>query len=66
MFVPTEYKLTVETAWGDILYTNRLAVPHFYGDYLVCRAGEDGTPDLSDVWVVNGLSFNTTYNVPQN
>ena len=31
------------------------------GDFLVCRAGEDGDPDDSDVWVLNGILFPENY-----
>ena len=61
MFVPNKYSVTVETAWGDILHTNSENVPHGEGDYLICREGENGQPDLSDVWIVNGVIFKDTY-----
>lgn len=64
MFVPAEISVEVETAWGDVLHTNLMNAPHGQGDYLVCNAGEDGKPDLSDVWVVNGMVFPTTYQMP--
>jgi basic membrane protein A len=51
----------VNTAWGDVLHTNLPNAPHGEGDYLVCRVGEDGQPDLSDVWVVNGVQFPSNY-----
>lgn len=61
IFVPNTISVTVETAWGDELHTNLPNVPHGDGDYLVCRAGEDGEPDLSDVWVLNGALFSQNY-----
>ena len=61
MFVPADITVTVETAWGDVLHTNLPNAPHGDGDYLVCRVGEDGEPDLSDVWVLNGVVFPNTY-----
>lgn len=61
MFVPNEVSVKVETAWGDVLHANHPNAEHGNGDYIVCRAGEDGEPDLSDVWVVNGLVFPETY-----
>lgn len=64
-FVPAEIKVEVQTAWGDVLQANRDGVPHGKGDYLVCSAGEDGKADLSDVWVVNGEVFSTTYQMPK-
>ena len=63
MFVPADTIVIVETAWGDELHTNVLNVPHGDGDYLVCRKGEDGKPDLSDVWVLNGVIFQKTYDI---
>ena len=61
MFVPNTISVTVETAWGDILHTNLPNAPHGDGDFLVCRVGEDNEPDLSDVWVLNGVQFPETY-----
>ena len=61
MFVPADITVTVETAWGDVLHTNLPNAPHGDGDYLVCRVGEDGEPDLSEVWVLNGVVFPNTY-----
>lgn len=61
MFVPNAVTVTVETAWGDVLHTNLPNAPHGDGDYLVCQVGEDGKPDLSDVWILNGVVFPNTY-----
>ena len=61
-YVPLGYKVEVKTAWGDILYANRPEVQHGLGDYLVCNA-KNGKADLSDVWVVNGVTFPDTYDV---
>ena len=61
MHVPTDISVTVETAWGDVLHTNLPNAPHGEGDFLVCRVGEDGEPDLSDVWVLNGVIFPENY-----
>ena len=61
MFVPKDVSVIVETAWGDTLYANSEGTDHGEGDYLVCRVGEDGKPDLSDVWVLNGVIFKNTY-----
>ena len=62
-FIPVAYKVAVTTASGDLLHANRDGVTHGGGDYLVCRAGADGRPDLSDVWVVNGAVFAATYDL---
>ena len=61
MYVPLNITVTVETAWGDVLHTNMPTAPHGDGDYIICRAGEDGHPDLSDVWIVNGVVFPEYY-----
>lgn len=61
MHVPLGFSVTVETSWGDVLHTNLPNAPHGDGDFLVCRAGEDGKPDLSDVWVLNGALFPDRY-----
>lgn len=61
-FVPADVRLTVNTAWGDVLHVNDPSSEHGYGDYLVCP-NKDGAPDFSDVWVVNGAVFPNTYDV---
>ena len=61
MFVPNTVSVTVNTAWGDVLHTNLPNSPHGSGDYLICRVGDDGEPDLSDVWVMNGALFPNNY-----
>ena len=61
MYVPLNVSVTVETAWGDELHTNRSNAPHGNGDYLICRKDENGQPDLSDIWVLNGMVFPAYY-----
>lgn len=61
MHVPADIRVTVKTAWGDELHTNLPNAPHGNGDYLVCRKAPDGKPDLSDVWVLNGMIFPEYY-----
>lgn len=61
MYVPKDVSVTVETAQGDILHTNLPNAPHGEGDYLICTIEEDGGPNLSDVWVLNGLIFPDCY-----
>ena len=56
MYVPLDVSVTVETAWGDVLHTNLDNAPHGQGDFLVCRVGEDGQPDLGTM--VSGSSEN--------
>ena len=64
IYVPLNISVIVETAWGDVLHTNLSNAPHGDGDYLMCRKGEDGNPDLSDVWVLNGVVFPEYYAAP--
>ena len=61
MHVPKDITVIVETAQGDVLHTNLPNADHGEGDYLVCTIGEDGEPNLSDVWVLNGLIFPDCY-----
>ena len=61
MHVPPDVSVSVETARGDILHANLPNAPHGNGDYLVCRRGPDGKPDVSDVWILNGVVFPEYY-----
>lgn len=61
MHVPKHITVIVETAQGDVLHTNLPNARHGEGDYLVCTIGKDGGPNLSDVWVLNGLIFLDCY-----
>ena len=61
MHVPLDISVTVTTSRGDVLHSNLPGVPHSEGDYIVCRAGADGGPDLSDLWIVNGAVFPAWY-----
>ena len=61
MHVPDNITVTVETAQGNVLHTNLKNAQHGEGDYLVCTIREDGEPNLSDVWVLNGLIFPNCY-----
>ena len=61
MHVPKSITVNVETAQGDVLHTNLSNAQHGEGDYLVCTIGEDGGPDLSNIWVLNGLIFPDCY-----
>ena len=63
-FVPKDVRLTVNTAWGDVLHVNDPVSEHGYGDYLVCP-NKDGKPDFSDVWVVNGVNVDILSLVPE-
>ena len=61
MYVPLSISVSVENARGDILHSNLPNAPHGYGDYIVCRADENGEPDLSDIWILNGVVFPKYY-----
>ncbi len=61
MYVPLSISVTVETEWGDVLHSNLPGAPHGEGDYIVCRASENGEPDLSDIWILNGAVFPKYY-----
>lgn len=61
--VPLSVKnLPIQTSYGDELLANREGVQHGIGDFVVCSMNPDGTPNLRDCWVVNGLVFLDTYN----
>ena len=61
MHVPNDITVTVETAQGNVLHSNLPNAPHGKGDFLVCTIREDGEPDLSDIWILNGLIFMDCY-----
>ena len=61
MYVPIDITVTVVTARGAVLHSNLQNAPHGEGDYLVCTIREDGGPDLSDIWILNGLIFPECY-----
>ncbi len=63
MHVPIDITVTVETACGDVLHTNLPNARHGEGDYLVCTVQEGGEPNLSDIWVLNGLIFPDRYDI---
>ena len=61
MHIPNDITVTVETAQGNVLHSNLPNAPHGEGDFLVCTIREDGEPDLSDIWILNGLIFMDCY-----
>ena len=61
MHIPNDITVVVETAQGNVLHSNLPNAPHGEGDFLVCTIREDGEPDLSDVWILNGLIFMDCY-----
>ena len=61
MHIPNDITVVVETAQGNVLHSNLPNAPHGDGDFLVCTIREDGEPDLSDVWILNGLIFMDCY-----
>ena len=61
MHIPNDITVVVETAQGNVLHSNLSNAPHGEGDFLVCTIREDGEPDLSDIWILNGLIFMDCY-----
>ena len=61
MHIPNDITVVVETAQGNVLHSNLPNAPHGEGDFLVCTIREDGEPDLSDIWILNGLIFMDCY-----
>lgn len=55
----------VRTSWGAVLTANSpdSAIPHGNGDFIVASPLPNGTPNLNDMWVVNGTIFRQTYDV---
>lgn len=61
--VPLSVKnLPIQLGSGDEVLANRDGVVHGLGDFVVCAMNPDGTPNIYDCWVVNGLVFLDTYN----
>lgn len=60
--IPARITFPVQTSWGDTLICNDPRIKHGSGDYIVC-SDMNGHPNLSDVWVVNGLIFPDTYDM---
>lgn len=63
MRIPADISFSLKTSWGEELIVNSDISSHGAGDFIVCPAKEDGTPDLSDRWVVNGQIFESTYDM---
>ena len=59
-FVPAKENGCIHTPWGITLQINDCNVPHGKGDFVIAN-DNDGNPDLSDLHVVNGLIFKSTY-----
>lgn len=60
-FVPAGYQMQITTSWGAVLTVNANGVPHGKGDFIMASCNPDGTPNMNDRWVVNGLIFRDTY-----
>lgn len=58
----TVINFPVQTSWGDVLLANRPEVGHGIGDFLVCT-DKNMSPNLKDVWIVNGEIFPKTYDI---
>ena len=61
MHVPIPDIFQVQTAWGSVLNGNDPSLGHGKGDFIVCAVNSDGTPNIGDRWIVNGLIFGDTY-----
>ena len=61
MHVPEDASVTVTTSSGYELHTNLPGLDHGGGDYILSSVTKEGTPDLSDVWAVNGVLFKNCY-----
>lgn len=59
--VPANETFTLQTSWGSTLKGNDPLIPHGKGDFVMCPANPDNTPNLNDRWIVNGLIFGDTY-----
>ena len=62
-FVPSFQQGIIQTAQGIQLAINNPSVSHGKGDFIVCMANPNGTPNLNNRWVVNGSVFATTYDI---
>lgn len=62
MFIPKNEKIQIRSSWGSIETTNLQGLNHGKGDFLVCNALPNGTPDVQRLRVVNGVVFSATYN----
>ena len=61
MHVPEDTSVTVITSNGYELHTNLPGIDHGGGDFILSSVRKERTPDLSDVWVVNGVLFKNCY-----
>jgi len=61
-FVPVMQKGQIQTPWGAVLNYNGNFVRHGRGDFIIAQMNADGTPNMQDRYVVNGLVFRETYN----
>ena len=61
MQVPFPNVFQIQTSWGSILTGNDPIIHHGKGDFIVCSVNPDGSPNLNDRWIVNGLIFGDTY-----
>ena len=64
-FIPKMYKFEIKTKYNTTLHINSENSPsnHGDGDYIMCSIKKDGTPDLSNMWVVDGNVFEKTYKI---
>lgn len=59
--VPANKMFTLRTSGGGLLVGNDPIISHGKGDFVVCTANPDNTPNLNNRWIVNGLVFGDTY-----
>ena len=60
-FVPKNKKMYIKTSWGAVLQVNGPGVKHGKGDFVLCAKTPEGNRDETQMWVVNGLVFGSTY-----
>ena len=61
--IPNTMQVAVKTQSGDVLIANQEGISHGFGDYVVCKAGQDGKPDWDNMNVLNGHMFEYMYNM---
>lgn len=65
-FIPKEQTNVKFMAYGnttELLANDTSISNHGKGDFILCYANSDGTPNMNDRWLLNGLIFATTYNL---
>lgn len=60
-FVPNTVTGQVATSWGTVLNINAVGVNHGKGDFVIA-SNVGNSPNLNDIYVINGNIFAKTYN----